>query len=80
MVPYYQKGIIMQSPRPINLLSIGNTIVDIEYQVNESTLTEFGIEKGSMTLIDNDKCDALQASLGPQFIVATAVQRPTAYL
>lgn len=55
----------MQSPRPINLLSIGNTIVDIEYQVNESTLTEFGIEKGSMTLIDNDKCDALQASLGP---------------
>ena len=45
------------------LLTIGNTIVDMEYQVSEETLTELGIDKGSMTLIDAEKKQTLQNEL-----------------
>ncbi len=64
MVQYYQKGITMQSTKTIDLLSLGNTIVDLEYKVDEEKLTELNIEKGSMTLIDKPKRDELQTLLG----------------
>ena len=55
---------MMPSTKNIDLLSLGNTIVDMEYQVSEETLEELGIEKGSMTLIDKEKRDELRSSLG----------------
>lgn len=54
----------MPSHKPIDLVSFGNTIVDMEYKVSESTLKDLGIEKGSMTLIDQQKRNELHASLG----------------
>ena len=54
----------MQSTKTIDILSLGNTIVDMEYKVNEDQLRDLGIEKGSMTLIDKAKRDALHKSLG----------------
>ena len=54
----------MQSTKKIDLLSFGNTIVDMEYKVADDQLRNLGIEKGSMTLIDKIKRDELHQSLG----------------
>jgi len=54
----------MQSTPLIDLLSFGNTIVDMEYHVSDDTLQLLGIDKGSMTLIDKDRRDELYQSLG----------------
>ncbi len=56
MGQYYQKGIIMPLiTKTIDLVSIGNTIVDLEYKISDEKLTELSIEKGSMNLIDGKK-------------------------
>ena len=64
MGPSYLKGTTMPLAKKIDLISLGNTIVDMEYQVNESTLTDLGIKKGSMTLIDQETRDQLRSLLG----------------
>ena len=46
----------MQSTnKSIDILSIGNTIIDLEYNVEDALLNTLNIEKGSMTLIDLDR-------------------------
>ena len=58
----------MQSTnKPIQLLGIGNTIVDLEYSVDDSLLTKLGIEKGSMTLIDHARKSELVSELGDDY-------------
>ena len=64
MEAYYQKGITMQFNKTIDLLSIGNTIVDLEYRVTEEKLNALSVEKGSMTLIEKPAKDELLATLG----------------
>lgn len=64
MGQYYLKGIIMPLTKQIDLVSVGNTIVDLEYKVSDEKLTELNLEKGSMNLIDKIRRDELQASLG----------------
>ena len=42
----------MQSQKTIDLLTIGNTIVDMEYNISDERLNSLGVEKGAMMLID----------------------------
>ena len=67
MGTYYLKGIIMQHNKPIDLLGFGNTIVDIEYRVDEAVLNTLGIAKGSMTLIDLNQKQTIMNQL-PQAV------------
>ena len=50
--------------KTIDLVSLGNTIVDLEFHIEEAQLNELGIEKGSMNLIDIDKKNQLLVTLG----------------
>ena len=47
-----------------DLYGIGNALVDIEYQVPTEKLTELGIDKGLMTLIEEDRHHELIGQLG----------------
>ena len=42
-----------------NTYAIGNALVDIEYHTSARKLAELGIEKGLMTLIDEQKQNSL---------------------
>ncbi len=46
-----------------HVYAIGNALVDIEYHSDEQRLKEFGIEKGVMTLIDEDRQNLLMTHL-----------------
>ncbi|MDA0748923.1 MAG: adenosine kinase, partial [bacterium] len=50
--------------RKYNVYGIGNALVDIQYQVDPGFIKEAGIEKGVMTLIDEDRHQALIERLG----------------
>ena len=39
----------------IQLTGIGNALVDLEYQVSEEELVNFGVDKGAMTLTEPDR-------------------------
>ncbi len=47
-----------------DVYAIGNALVDIEYHANPHRLVELGIEKGVMTLIDEQRQNSLIAQLG----------------
>ena len=47
-----------------DVYAIGNALVDIEYHANPQRLTELNIEKGVMTLIDEQRQNSLVAQLG----------------
>ncbi len=49
----------------IDVVGIGNAIVDVIAHAEESFLAEEGLAKGAMTLIDTDRADALYAKMGP---------------
>jgi sugar/nucleoside kinase (ribokinase family) len=46
-----------------DLYGIGNALVDMEYRVSDDKLTELGVDKGLMTLIEEDRHHALVAAL-----------------
>jgi sugar/nucleoside kinase (ribokinase family) len=48
-----------------DLLTIGNAIVDIIARTDDAFLSEAGIEKGAMTLIDAARAEDLYARMGP---------------
>lgn len=48
-----------------DVLGIGNALVDVLAHADDAFLTENGIEKGAMTLIDADAARALYARIGP---------------
>ncbi len=50
--------------KKFHVYAIGNALVDIEYHVNAHDLVEHGIEKGVMTLIDEQRQNSLIAQLG----------------
>jgi len=50
--------------KQFDVYAIGNALVDIEYHTTPEKLADLGIEKGVMTLIDEDQQDSLIASLG----------------
>jgi sugar/nucleoside kinase (ribokinase family) len=51
--------------KPIDVVCIGNAIVDVLSHVDESFLTEHGMVKGSMQLIDDDLARELYGAMPP---------------
>jgi sugar/nucleoside kinase (ribokinase family) len=49
----------------IDVVGIGNAIVDVIAHAEEGFLAEEGLAKGAMTLIDSARADALYARMGP---------------
>lgn len=49
----------------LDVVAIGNAIVDVVVQVDDSFLSDNGVEKGIMTLIDQDRARALYAAMPP---------------
>ena len=49
----------------LDVVGIGNAIVDVVAQAPDALLAEEGLPKGSMTLIDAARADALRAHMGP---------------
>ncbi len=50
---------------PLDVLAIGNAIVDVLAHAEESLLAKHGLPKGAMTLIDADQAETLYADMGP---------------
>lgn len=51
--------------KALDVVGIGNAIVDVLVHADDRMLEEHGLAKGSMTLIDEVAADRLYASLGP---------------
>ena len=51
--------------RPLDVVGIGNAIVDVVAEADDALLAEEGLPKGSMTLIDAPRADVLRARMGP---------------
>ncbi len=49
----------------LDVVGIGNAIVDVLSQADEAFLAAQDLVKGSMTLIDGDRAEALYAAMGP---------------
>jgi sugar/nucleoside kinase (ribokinase family) len=49
----------------IDVLGIGNAIVDVVSQADEALISELGLERGAMTLIDEARSEELYARMGP---------------
>src|SRR5258707_13899558 len=49
----------------LDVVGIGNAIVDVLVQADDAFLTTHGLAKGTMTLIDAARADALYAVMGP---------------
>jgi len=49
--------------KTIQLMGIGNALVDIEYRVEDHELQAFGVDKGSMTLTDPERRQEILSSL-----------------
>jgi len=56
--------------KPLKVVGIGNAVVDILSHVKDDFLTEHGIEKGIMTLIDRDRASVLYSHLGPSMEIS----------
>lgn len=48
-----------------DVIGVGNAIVDVIARADDAFLSEHGIEKGAMTLIDEARATALYAAMGP---------------
>jgi sugar/nucleoside kinase (ribokinase family) len=49
----------------LDVVGVGNAIVDVLAQASDAFLTQHGLAKGSMTLIDEERARELYASMGP---------------
>jgi sugar/nucleoside kinase (ribokinase family) len=54
----------MAQPR-YQVLGVGNALVDVIAQVDDSFLEQHGLARGTMTLIDSDRADALYDAMPP---------------
>ncbi|SFL29760.1 adenosine kinase [Methylobacterium pseudosasicola] len=55
---------------PLDLLVLGNAIVDVIARTNDAFLDAQGVTKGAMQLIDEERAEALFAAMGPATIVS----------
>ncbi len=51
------------APSALDVVGVGNAIVDVLAQAEDGLLDELGLEKGAMTLIDSERADALYARM-----------------
>ena len=49
----------------LDVIGIGNALVDVIARVDDAFLVEHGLAKGSMALIDAERAEALHATMGP---------------
>jgi len=49
----------------LDVVGIGNALVDVLSHEAETFIAEHGLEKGAMTLIDTERAEALYAAMGP---------------
>jgi sugar/nucleoside kinase (ribokinase family) len=56
--------------RPLDVLALGNAIVDVIARCEEDFLVHQGVAKGSMTLIDEDRAESIYAAMGPATITS----------
>lgn len=54
----------MSDPR-YDVIAIGNAIVDVMAPCSDELIDELGLNKGGMTLVDEDQAQALYAAMGP---------------
>jgi len=50
---------------PLDVLAVGNAIVDVLSTTDERLLVEQGLTKGTMALVDHDRAEQLYAAMGP---------------
>ncbi len=60
--PYARPGM---TQTPLDILGIGNAIVDVLARADDAFLNERGLTKGGMALIDAAAAEALYAAMGP---------------
>lgn len=51
--------------RPLDVVGVGNAIVDVFTQTDEAFLERVGLDKGVMTLIDAERAEGLYGQMGP---------------
>ena len=66
-------------PAPLDLLCLGNAIVDVIAKTDEAFLRAQDVHKGAMQLIDEARAEALYAAMGPATIVSGGSGANTAY-
>ncbi|MFC6051198.1 adenosine kinase, partial [Methylobacterium hispanicum] len=54
---------------PLDLLVLGNAIVDLIARTDEAFLADQGVPKGAMALIDEPRAETLFAAMGPTTVV-----------
>ncbi len=54
---------------PIDVLTIGNAIVDVIAKTDDAFLVAHGLHKGAMQLIDEERAEDLYAAMGPSTVV-----------
>ena len=54
----------------LDILALGNAIVDVIARAEDDFLVRQGVAKGSMTLIDEAQAEKLYAAMGPATIVS----------
>jgi sugar/nucleoside kinase (ribokinase family) len=57
-------------PQRIDVLTLGNAIVDVLAQTDDAFLLAQGVHKGAMQLIDEVRAEALYGAMGPATIVS----------
>jgi sugar/nucleoside kinase (ribokinase family) len=57
-------------PQRIDVLTLGNAIVDVLAQTDDAFLLAQGVHKGAMQLIDEARAEALYGAMGPATIVS----------
>ena len=55
-----------------HVCGLGNALVDTEIEVSEKNLSDLGIEKGLMTLVDEERQHFLQDSLSDHLVMSKA--------
>ncbi len=55
----------MPEQKTLDVVGIGNAIVDVLVQADDDVIEGFGLTKGTMALIDLDQAETLYAKLGP---------------
>ncbi len=55
----------MPELKSLDVVGIGNAIVDVLVQVDDDQIDNFGLTKGTMALVDEAQAEALYAQLGP---------------
>src|SRR6185503_1644109 len=52
-------------PADLDVVGIGNAIVDVFSAADDDLLARLGLKKGAMTLIDTARSEALYSAMGP---------------